>query len=88
MVILWWVAIIMTVCFTMLTTMCIWAVMSLPKNPDDVTITVAIVVVVIMVSLFLPIFWQFVILGDDSGKTCLSTQPNSQYSQQKSICLD
>jgi hypothetical protein len=66
----------------MLSAMCIWAVVTLPKNPDDVAITVAMVVLVIGVSLFLPIFWQ-TILSSDIGKTCLSTPP-----QMRSVCLD
>jgi len=80
--VLWWVAVVMTVCFVILFIVCLWTVATLPKNPNDVSMAIGLVLIVFLVSLCLPSLWQ-IVLATNMQQTCLVGPPEIG-----AICLD
>lgn len=57
-------------------------IVSLPKNPDDMVLTISSVIIIIIAAGFIPMMWYF-ILGFNVNQTCLES-----LTGMKEVCLD
>lgn len=77
-----WLSMLLTICLVMLIIVTILMVTALPKNPDDMILTISGIIITILTAAFLPIMWTTV-MGFNLESTCLSVMAGMNE-----ICLE
>ena len=77
-----WLTMLLTICLVMLIIVTIMMVTALPKNPDDMILTISGIIITIITAAFLPIMWSS-IMEFNLDSTCLSVMTGMNE-----ICLE
>ena len=77
-----WLTMLLTICLVLMIIVVIMMIVSLPKNQEDMILTISGVIITIITSAFLPMMWTS-ILEFNLNQTCLSVMTGM-----KEICLE
>jgi hypothetical protein len=77
-----WLTMLLTICLVIMIIVVIMMIVSLPKNPEDMILTISGVIITIITAAFLPTMWTS-ILEFNLNQTCLAVMTGM-----KEICLE
>ena len=77
-----WLTMLLTICLVSMIIAVIMMIVSLPKNPEDMILTISGVIITIITAAFLPTMWTS-ILEFNLNQTCLAVMTGM-----KEICLE
>ena len=77
-----WLTMLLTICLVIMIIAVIMMIVSLPKNPEDMILTISGVIITIITAAFLPMMWTS-ILEFNLDQTCLEVMTGMNE-----ICLE
>ena len=77
-----WLTMLLTICLVLMIIVVIMMIVSLPKNQEDMILTISGVIITIITAAFLPIMWNS-ILEFNLDQTCLEVMTGMNE-----ICLE
>jgi|SaaInlV_120m_DNA_3_1039746.scaffolds.fasta_scaffold02752_6 hypothetical protein len=77
-----WLTLLLTICLVVMIIVVIMMIVSLPKNPDDMILTISSFIIIIIAAGFVPMMWTS-ILEFNLNQTCLAVMTGM-----KEVCLD
>ena len=77
-----WLTMLLTICLVIMIVVIIMMVVALPKNPDDMILTISGIIITIITAAFLPMMWASV-MEFNLNSTCLSVMTGMNE-----ICLE